>query len=333
MKSTGKRRALALFSGGLDSMLAIKLMVDQGIEVIALHIKIGFGGTKDVTEVMRERARIAGAELKIVDVREEYIKNILFDPVYGYGKNFNPCIDCHGYMFKIAKVMMRDMGASFIFTGEVIGQRPMSQRHDAMKQVAKLAEDKEEKLILRPMSAKLMEPTTPEIEEWVDREQLLDISGRSRERQLAMAEAYGWEDYESPGGGCLLTESHYSDRIKEFITFDTFAVEDIELLKFGRHFRLPDEAKLAVGRNKEDNEGLQAIESEKYLTIKLPIAGPHSLLSVNATQNDKKLAAKLAITYAKSAADEMYDVVIEDEVFSVSPFETKEEAQAYFFNR
>ncbi len=332
MTQTGKRRALAMFSGGLDSMIAIKLMVDQGIDVIALHIKIGFGGTKDVSEVMKQRAEMAGAEFKIVDVREEYIQNILFDPVHGYGKNFNPCIDCHGYMFKIAKAMMPELGASFIFTGEVIGQRPMSQRHDAMKQVAKLADDRDDKLIVRPMSAKLMEETTPELEGWIDREKLLDISGRSRERQLAMAKAYGWEDYESPGGGCLLTESHYSDRITEFIEFDTFEVEDIELLKFGRHFRLPDGAKLAVGRDKEDNEGLQAIQSNKYVTIKLPIGGPFSLLSVDASSEDRALAAKLAMTYARSSAEESYDVEVGEETITVSPFAEKKEAQQYFFN-
>jgi len=313
-------------------MIAVKLMADQGIEVIALHIKIGFSGTKDVSRIMEERAKLAGAQFKIVDVRDEYIQNILFDPVYGYGKNFNPCIDCHGYMFKIAKKMMDELGASFLVTGEVIGQRPMSQRHDAMKQVSKLANDQEDKLILRPMSAKLMEETTPELKGWVDREKLLDISGRSRERQLAMAEAYGWEDYESTGGGCLLTESHYSDRIKEFISFDTFDVEDIELLKFGRHFRLPDGAKLAVGRDKEDNEGLQAIDSSKYIKLKLPLAGPFSLLSADASQADRELAAKLAVTYAKSSVKERYDVEVGDETITVSPFQEKKEAQAYFFN-
>jgi len=327
-----KRRAIALFSGGLDSMLAVKLMVDQGVEVIALHIKIGFSGTKDTQAIMEERAKMAGARFEMVDVRDAYIQEILFSPVYGYGKNFNPCIDCHGYMFKIAKKMMEDFNASFLVTGEVIGQRPMSQRHDAMKQVSKLANDQEERLILRPLSAKLMEETTPEREGWVDREKLLDISGRSRERQLAMAKAYGWEDYESPGGGCLLTESHYAERIKEFIAFDTFEVEDIELLKFGRHFRLPDGAKLAVGRNQEDNAGLQAIESGKYLPIRLPVAGPFSLLSANASEADKALGAKLAITYAKSNPEEIYEVKVADAHFSVAPFASKQEAQAYFFN-
>ncbi len=326
-------RALALFSGGLDSMLAIKLIVDQGIDVIAIHIKTGFGGTKDVSDLMRERAKQAGATMEIVDVREEYIQKILFDPVYGYGKNFNPCIDCHGYMFKVARGLMEKYDASFLITGEVLGQRPMSQRADAIKQVTKLAEDKEDKLILRPMSAKLMEPTTPEIEGWVDREKLHAISGRSRETQLSLAQAYGWEDYESPGGGCLLTEEHFSDRLREFVAHDELTVSDIDLLKYGRHFRLPDGAKLIVGRNQEDNEGLQQVKSEKYMTVKLPIAGPFSLLSAAATAEDKALAAKIAMTYARSSVKESYEVEIGgDEIFTVSPYAEKKEAQQYFFN-
>lgn len=333
MQQGDKIKAISLFSGGLDSMIAIKMMSDQGIGVTAIHINTGFGGTKDVSATLEKRAKIAGADFRIIDVREEFIQKILFDPKYGYGKNFNPCIDCHGYMFRVGKAIMKQMGASFIFTGEVIGQRPMSQRHDAMKQVANLALDKEEKLILRPLSAKLMEETTPEIEGWVDREKLLDISGRSREKQLSLAKSYGWEDYQSPGGGCLLTEAHYSDRIREFISYDkSFEVPDIEILKFGRQFRLPDGAKLAVGRDQEDNEGLEAIESDKYIKIKLPIAGPYSLISANASQEDKKLGAKLAITYVKSSPEQIYSVEVGDESIDVSPYSDKKDAQAYFFN-
>ncbi|SFV56164.1 tRNA (5-methylaminomethyl-2-thiouridylate)-methyltransferase [hydrothermal vent metagenome] len=325
-------RALALFSGGLDSMLAIKLIADQGIDVIALHIKTGFGGTKDISDLMKQRAQMAGATMETVDVREEYIQKILFDPVYGYGKNFNPCIDCHGYMFKIARGLMERYGASFLITGEVIGQRPMSQRADAIKQVTKLAQDSEEKLILRPMSAKLMEETTPELEGWVDRDKLLDISGRSREVQMRLAKQYGWDDYESPGGGCLLTEEHFSDRIREFAAYDTLTVDEIDLLKFGRHFRLPDGAKLVVGRNQEDNEGLQSIKSDKYTHIKLPIAGPFSLVSSRSSSSDRELAVKIAITYARSSASESYDIEIGDETITTSPFAEKKEAQIYFFN-
>ena len=228
---------------------------------------------------------------------------------------------------------MERYDASFLITGEVLGQRPMSQRADAIRQVTKLAEDSDERLIVRPMSAKLMEPTTPEAEGWIDREKLLGISGRSREMQMKLADAYGWEDYESPGGGCLLTEAHFSDRLREFVAHDDLTVEEIDLLKFGRHFRLPDGAKLVVGRDKEDNEGLQGIESEKYVTVKLPIAGPYSLLSRDATEEERGLAAKIAITYARSSPKEHYEVEVGgDEIVTVSPFVTKKEAQKYFFN-
>jgi len=325
-------RALALFSGGLDSMLAIKLIVDQGIDVVAIHIKTGFGSTKDISDLMRERASMVGATMEIVDVREEYIQKILFDPIYGYGKNFNPCIDCHGYMFKVARGLMQRYDASFLITGEVIGQRPMSQRSDAIAQVTKLAQDSDDRLILRPMSAKLMEATTPEIEGWVDRDRLLDISGRSREVQLRLAQEYGWEDYESPGGGCLLTQEHFSDRIREFVAHDTLTVDEIDLLKYGRHFRLPDGAKLVVGRDLEDNEGLRSITSDKYINIKLPIAGPFSLLSRDATRDDRLLAAKIAITYARSNSNESYDIDIDGDLITTSPFTHKKEAQKYFFN-
>ena len=325
-------RALALFSGGLDSMLAIKLIVDQGIDVVAIHIKTGFGSTKDISDLMRERASMVGATMEIVDVREEYIQKILFDPIYGYGKNFNPCIDCHGYMFKVARGLMQRYDASFLITGEVIGQRPMSQRSDAIAQVTKLAQDSDDRLILRPMSAKLMEATTPEIEGWVDRDRLLDISGRSREVQLRLAQEYGWEDYESPGGGCLLTQEHFSDRIREFVAHDTLTVDEIDLLKYGRHFRLPDGAKLVVGRDLEDNEGLRSITSDKYINIKLPIAGPFSLLSRDATRDDRLLAAKIAITYARSNSNESYVIDIDDDLITTSPFTHKKEAQKYFFN-
>ncbi len=141
----------------------------------------------------------------MVDVREEYIQKILFDPIYGYGKNFNPCIDCHGYMFKVGKVMMRDLDSSFLITGEVLGQRPMSQRADALKQVSLLAGDRDDKLILRPLSAKLLEPTTPEIEGWVDREcSWLGISGRSREATAKISKrVWTGEIMNPPAGGCL----------------------------------------------------------------------------------------------------------------------------------
>ncbi len=325
-------RAISLFSGGLDSMLAVKLMVEQGIDVTALYVKTGFGSTHDITDELAKRAKMAGADFVIADVREEYIQDILFDPVYGYGKNFNPCIDCHGYMFKIARAMMGDLGASFLVTGEVIGQRPMSQRAEALGQVSKLAGDNEDKLILRPLCAKLLEPTKPEIEGWVDRDKLLDISGRSRTRQLEMAASYGWDDYESPGGGCLLTDPAFSAKLREFVEYEELHVEDIDLLKFGRHFRLPDGAKLVVGRHKEDNESLQKVNNPDYLPIKLPVSGPFSLLRKNATEDEVRLALRIALTYGKTDLNQLYEIEYNGVKYQVEPFETKAQAQKYFYN-
>ena len=233
-------------------------------------------------------------------------------------------------MFKIAKALMPELGASFLVTGEVVGQRPMSQRSEALAQVSKLAGDRDDKLILRPLSAKLLEPTTPELKGWVDRDKLLDISGRNRDRQLQMAKDFGWDDYESPGGGCLLTEPIFSEKLRDFIAHEEFGVEDIDLLKFGRHFRLSDGAKLVVGRHKEDNEALKAIENPDYIPITLPIAGPYSLLYKGASASDRELAAKIAITYAKSSPEEIYEVKVGDEVIEVAPFGSKSEAQKFF---
>jgi tRNA-specific 2-thiouridylase len=324
-------RAISLFSGGLDSMLAIKLIKNQGIDVTALHIYTGFGGTKDVRDELEKRANMAGAEFLAVDVREDYIQNLLFNPKYGYGKNFNPCIDCHGYMFKIAKDLLPKLDASFLVTGEVLGQRPMSQRKDALDQVKKLAQD-EDNLIVRPLCAKLLEPTTPELKGWINRDELLDISGRSREIQLALAEEFGWDDYESPAGGCLLTEPVYSQKIREFIEHEEFTVETIDLLKYGRHFRLPDGAKLIVGRHKEDNDAIAALKTTNYEQFRLPTIGPLSLINKNATPQEQELAAKIALTYGKSEKGKEYTIDVLGNSYTVEPFNSKAEMKRYFFN-
>jgi tRNA-specific 2-thiouridylase len=324
-------KALSLFSGGLDSMLAVKLITTQGIDVEAIYIDTGFGGKKDIKDILEKRANMAGASFRVIDIREEYIQKVLFNPKYGYGKHFNPCIDCHGYMFKVAKALLEKLNASFIITGEVVGQRPMSQRAEALKQVLYLADDREDKLILRPLSAKLLEPTTPETRGWVDREKLLDISGRGRNRQLKLAKEFGWDDYESPAGGCLLTQEQFSKKIEEFIKYDKLDIKDIDILKFGRHFRLEDGAKLIVGKNREDNEMLRNINSPKYIPIKIDITGPFSLIDKNASNRDKKLASKITLTYAKSNIDREYEVYIGDELFIEKPFKTKADAQKFFY--
>ena len=323
-------RCLALFSGGLDSMISIKLITNQGIDVTALFIDVGFGSSEDKSEILKKRAKMVGADFEIINAREGFVQDILFNPKYGYGKNFNPCIDCHANMFRIALGLLDRYDASFVITGEVIGQRPMSQRSDAIVNVTKLAGD-EEGLILRPMSAKLMKPTKPEIEGWVDREKLLGISGRNRETQLKLAKEWGFEEYESPGGGCLLTQEAMAKKIKEHIKHEDFIVEDIDVLKYGRHLRLPNGAKLIIGRNKDDNEHIAKIQNPKYIFAKVQdLPGPLSLISKNASKEDKILAAKLILTYTKATTDKKWSVKIGEELYEEVPFDSKAEAQKYF---
>jgi len=324
-----KIRALALFSGGLDSLLAMKLLIEQGIEVIGLYFDTGFGGKAEEEKqaYLRRVADKIGAKLEIINIRDQFVRDILFDPKYGYGKNFNPCIDCHANMIRIAKALLPKYGAKFVISGEVVGQRPMSQRLDALKKVESLSTA--DGLILRPLSAKLLPPTIPEKEGWVDREKLLDIKGRSRHVQMELAKKWGIEEYESPSGGCLLTDEYFSRKLREHIEHEPFDLEDIDLLKFGRHFRLPEGAKLVVGRNKEENERLRALELNKYIRFGLPLPGPLSVLSKDASPADRELAARIALTYSKAKPDERYEVRIGQQSIETSPFESKAQAQEY----
>lgn len=291
-------KAIALFSGGLDSTLAMKLIIDQGIEVIACNINTGFGSTKDRLAHMQNMCAQVGAEFRSVDIRDEYIREVLFTPKYGYGKHFNPCIDCHAKMFEVAKRLMEEWGASFLISGEVLGQRPMSQNRESLDKVLNMSNCGG--LLLRPMSAKSLEPTIAETNGWVDREKLENIVGRNRDRQMELAEQFGLTDYEAPGGGCLLTDEHFSRKIRDFIAHDTFEIADIPTLKYGRQLRLPEGAKLIIGRNAEENEKLSEIENSKYLHVTTELIGPRSLITETATDNDKMLAAKLILAYCKA---------------------------------
>ncbi|QKF64040.1 argininosuccinate synthase [Campylobacter corcagiensis] len=325
-------RALALFSGGLDSMLAIKLLRLQNIDITALHMDIGFGGREDRSEILKSRANEAGADFKVVDIKNPYLQDVLLNPKFGYGKHFNPCIDCHGYMFKTALSMLKSENASFIITGEVLAQRPMSQRKDALNSVLSLTGD-ENNLILRPLSAKLLKPTTPEINGWVDREKLLDISGRGRQRQLNMAKEFGFSDYESPGGGCLLTLESFSGKLKDALEFEGLDIpKDTEILKFGRHLRLPSGAKLIIGRDLNDNNKLESIKNPKFFEISLPkgVTGPYALISKEAASDDINLAAKLVLTYARTQKGEIYEISVDKNLINSTPFESKDEAKKYF---
>ena len=326
-------KALALFSGGLDSMLSMKIISDQNIEVVALYMDTGFGVDEEKHEVLRRRAALAGANLKVVDMRNEYLRDVLFNPKYGYGKQFNPCIDCHGYMFKTALNMLKSENANFIITGEVVGQRPMSQRRDALFQVKRLADD-EDDLVLRPMCAKLLPPTKPEREGWVDREKLLGISGRDRKPQLALAKEFGFEDFATPGGGCLLTIESFAVKIKDYLKFDKEMRDiDVTWLKLGRHLRLPEGAKMIIGRDESDNNALLVHPNDKFEQVKFKesddIVGAVSFISKNASQADKELAARLALAYTRASKDSKFDVFVDGEKFNIAR-EDKSIAQEFF---
>jgi tRNA-specific 2-thiouridylase len=322
-------RALALFSGGLDSLLAVKLITNQGIDVKALFFDTGFGSINDKKEYLQEALKQVGATLQIVDIKEQFIKDILFTPRYGYGKNFNPCIDCHGNMVRVAKELLKEYEADFIISGEVLGQRPMSQRSEAMKQVEKLSDV--DGLLLRPLSAKLMADTVPEIEGWVDKDKLLDISGRGRDRQIALAKEFGIENFEPPAGGCLLTDPNFSKKMVDYIKYDdNFIIADIDVLKYGRSFRLPNNAKLIISRNKDENQKIREIENPKFITISLRgVMGPMALLSKSATEAERELAVKLILTYSKTQKDTEYEVIIDDKSYKSTPLESKEMAKEY----
>jgi tRNA-uridine 2-sulfurtransferase len=320
-------KAIALFSGGLDSTLAAKLIIDQGIEVIACNINTGFGSTKDRLTHMKNMCEQIGAEFRSVDIRDEYIREVLFTPKYGYGKNFNPCIDCHAKMFEVAKRVMEEWGASFLISGEVLGQRPMSQNSESLQKVLNLSNC--EGLLLRPLSAQALTPTIPETEGWVDREKLENIVGRNRDRQMELAVQFALKDYEAPGGGCLLTDEKFSNKIRDFIAHDTFSIEDIPTLKYGRQLRLSEGAKLIIGRNAEDNEILEGIQNSKFIHITTELFGPHCLISRTASDNDKVLAAKLMLAYCKQDFEGEQTLMFgEEELTTVSDL-GRHDAQKY----
>jgi len=296
-------KAIALFSGGLDSALAIKLIQEQNIEVEGVYIDTGFESNKEKIEYLQKLADELGIKLTILDIKEHYIKEILFNPVYGYGKNFNPCIDCHANMIKAAKEYMKKTDAKFIISGEVVGQRPMSQRLPALNAVNKLANT--EGLVLRPLSAKLLPPTVPETKGWVDREKLLGISGRDRKIQFELAKKYGLEHFESPGGGCLLTDINFSKRLKDFSKSLKLTPDEIDILKVGRHFNIEGK-KIIISRKAEENPVLKEYKGELFEKMSPKgFPGPAGLLEKNASEKIKQLAADMMVSYTRENEGEI----------------------------
>ena len=294
-------KAIALLSGGLDSTIAARVIMEQGVELEALNFMTVFCTctNRGATCLASQKAvETLGIPLKVFNVSEEYL-GVVKHPKHGYGRNMNPCIDCRIFMLKKAKAYMEESGAVFIVTGEVLGQRPMSQRKDAMHLIEK--EAGLEGLILRPISAKVLTITIPEREGWVDRERLLNISGRSRKPQIELADHYGIHDYPCPAGGCLLTDPGFTKRMKDLMVYDPqFSLNDVHLLKMGRHFRFSNGVKLVVGRNEEENQKIQTFAQGEDILLKVSsFPGPLSLLRGKLNEGDIEKAAAITVHYGK----------------------------------
>lgn len=310
-------KAIALLSGGLDSTLAILTILRQGVEVNAIrfvtpfdcsisqpHLHFSFlkgerGGGVDFQHPYKEMdvSQKFGFVIEIYNLGNEFLE-IVKNPPHGYGKNMNPCIDCRIIMLTKAKLYMDKIGADFIVTGEVLGQRSMSQRKNIFYLVD--SEAKVTDYVLRPLSAKLLKITFPEMNGIINREMLYDFNGRSRKPQIALAKEIGLTDYPAPAGGCLLTEPNYAHRLKDLLAFDPYAtIKDIELLKVGRHFRFSPACKIIVGRNKLENETIESLVVNSDHLVKVKGYGsPTTLVTGEISDEALRVAASLCARYS-----------------------------------
>ncbi|MDD4456532.1 MAG: thiamine biosynthesis protein [Syntrophotalea acetylenica] len=311
-------KALGLFSGGLDSTLAALTLKRQGVAVTGIVFVTPFFDA----ERARQAARQIDIPLIVENIGDIHL-DMLKKPRYGYGRNLNPCIDCHALMFRLAARHVQSGEFDFLFSGEVLGQRPMSQNYNALQAVAKHAGCAD--IILRPLCARLLPPTAMEEQGLVAREKLLDIQGRSRKRQEDYARQWDLHEYPGSGGGCLLTEKSFTGKLRDLLEHQPeCTVQDIEILKLGRQFRLSCSAKLTLGRNQEDNENLQAAARPGYILMHAPeFRGPTGLISGNPTPNDLLLAAAIVAGYGKGRDQMQVTVRLfhdgEERLMSVAP--------------
>jgi tRNA-specific 2-thiouridylase len=291
-------KAIALLSGGLDSTLAVRLILDQGIEVQALNFVTPFC---TCNRQGRCEARHVGDQLglpvQLIPLTDDFFQ-VLKHPRFGYGSGMNPCLDCRILMFSRAKEWMEEIGAGFVFTGEVLGQRPMSQHRQAMHLIDR--ESGLEGRVLRPLSAKLLAPTIPEQDGIVDREKLLAIEGRSRKEQISLAAEYGMADYPCPAGGCRLTDPGFARRMRDLVEQKSdFDLNDVNLLKVGRHFRLSSQTKAVVGRNEEENQRLLNLAQQGDLLFEVTTCGsPLTLLRGETDGDSIRHAAAMTARYS-----------------------------------
>jgi hypothetical protein len=297
-----KIKAVGLLSGGLDSCLAVRVVQEQGVEVIGLSCKHPFharppGGEKPYPERVAEELGIELVRPDVTDKMLAMVKN----PPHGYGKHLNPCIDCRIIYLKEGASLMTEHGAKLLITGEVLGQRPMSQRRDAMDIIDR--DSGLRGLILRPLCARLMKPTIAEEKGWVDRDRLHDISGRSRKKQMELAKKFELETFSSPGGGCLLTMEDFARKMQDLMkSRDDFDGNDVDLLKSGRHFRLSPDVKLVVGKNDSDNKRIAGLARSGDLVItSVDAPGPLGLLRGEAGEEKIKSACAIIGRYVSRA--------------------------------
>lgn len=297
-------KALAMLSGGLDSTLAVRIILEQGIDVEAVNFTSPFclcnrEGRCEAAEI----AQKFKIPLHMISKGEEYVQ-IIRNPKYGYGKNMNPCIDCRIFMLKKAKALAKRIGASFIFTGEVLDQRPMSQHWYALKIIEK--EARLEGKILRPLSAKFLPKTEAERKGWVDRRRLLGFKGRTRKKQIELAKNLGITDYRCPAGGCLLTYREFAAKVKDLFNYRRrVSMKDMVLLKFGRHFRF-GQNKIIVGRNQFENNWLKNLKDKHDYIFEVPSFGsPITILQGPKTEKAIRMAALLTARYCDADGDKV----------------------------
>lgn len=292
-KNKNSYTALALFSGGLDSILAAKIVQQQGIKVIPVCFTSPFFDCKKA----EKSAKMLGLKLQIRELNEEYL-NIIKNPKYGYGKHLNPCIDCHAFMYHKLGKMMPDFNADFLISGEVLGQRPKSQSVAGLNAVVKLSGYKD--LIVRPLSQKLLPDTKSIREGWINKEELYDIQGKSRARQMELAKEFGITNYPSPAGGCLLTDDGYCKRLKDLLDYDMYSLKFIQFLKVGRHFRISENTKLILGRNQDDNEKITDLITNDLLSLSADrVPGPFGVINCKQelSIDEIKLSAQILLRY------------------------------------
>jgi tRNA U34 2-thiouridine synthase MnmA/TrmU len=291
-------KAIVLFSGGLDSILSAKIVSACNIELEALHFYSVFSPStySEVTKKLSFYTNKLGMPLKVFDISCDLI-DLVKNPKYGYGSNLNPCIDCKILMFKRARKYMQGIGAQFIVSGEVLGERPMSQRKEIFNLIEK--ESGLYGLILRPLSAKLLKQTIPEKEGWIKRDKLYAINGRSRRPQMELAKELGIYFYPTPAGGCLLTDPGFSRRLKDLLQYQpSFDVDEVSLLKVGRHFRVSPTAKVIIPRTETEEKKLLILKDSNFLMfIPSEIKGRLSLGVGSFTEEDIKLAAGVVASY------------------------------------